>query len=273
MIETDVDGVLRAVDDALAAGLPDDVAPIAGFDADHTLWNADVGDTAFLGAEDAGMIDAATWDGPFSAWCRTAGVVRSAERRQTLRAVVDAIATGEIVARAAARGVDRDAALADAYAMQAWIYAPAHGDSVEGYGERLFAGGFAAHVFAGARRLLDALRARGLRTVVITASHRRLVVPGAGALGFPPADVFGMEPDVDDGGRTQPRVTAPLYGPQKAVVLSSLTGKRPFLAFGDSVLATDRAMLQAAHVPIAVEPKGAHADAASAWTKGRILRF
>jgi hypothetical protein len=52
------------------------------------------------------------------------------------------------------------------------------------------------------------------------------------------------------------------YGDDKRDTARARLGAPPLLAFGDSVLFTDRALLQSAAQPFAVATRGAHREAA-----------
>jgi phosphatidylglycerophosphatase C len=77
---------------------------------------------------------------------------------------------------------------------------------------------------------------------------------GARRLGVPPQHVLAMDPVVD-AGVLLPRLAAPpVYGAGKMTAISRARPDAVLLgAFGDSVY--DVAMLRAARVPVAVDPK------------------
>jgi len=257
----DVSALLDRVPDRSA--WPDDVDAVAVFDADHTLWNGDIGDAAFAAAAAEGLLSPATWRGPVVDWARSWGLSVPDEPVAGTRAIFAAVESGTLSATALSRGQDEAAWKGSLYAMQAWAYAGRRRDDVAAFGERLFAHGFAARIWDDLRAVVDGLRARGLRVTIASASHGALVVPGARRLGLPDDAVAGMEPVVDDDGVIQPAIAQDTYGPGKAsVVRASLGGRRPVLAFGDSVLATDRELLALAHHGVAVATKGAHRQAA-----------
>jgi hypothetical protein len=83
-------------------------------------------------------------------------------------------------------------------------------------------------------------------------------------LGVVDDDVLGMTPDLDDNGRTLPRVSVGTFGPDKAALVRGHLRGRPLLAFGDAVTTTDRELLRSAHRPFAVETRGVHREAAVA---------
>jgi phosphoserine phosphatase len=119
--------------------------------------------------------------------------------------------------------------------------------------------------------LLDALRALPLDIVIISASHEDLARAGAAHLGFVPEQVHGMRPKQDERGRYRPEMERSTYGPGKVEILREKWGGRPLLAAGDSVAGTDRELLAAALLPVAVNPRGAHHEAALAHPSMRVL--
>jgi phosphoserine phosphatase len=242
---------------------PDDVVAVAVFDADHTLWNGDIGDAAFSAAADEGLLVADTWRGPVVAWGRGWGLSVPDDPVAGTRAIFAAVESGALAAVATSRGLDASAWKGSLYAMQAWVYAGLRRDDVAAFGERLFARGFAGRIWDDMRAVVDGLRARGVQVRIASASHGALVVPGAQRLGLADDAVAGMEPVVDDDGVMQAAIAQDTYGPGKAsVVRTQLHGRRPLLAFGDSVLATDRELLALSHQGVAVAARGAHRQAA-----------
>jgi phosphoserine phosphatase len=257
----DVSALLDRVPDRSA--WPDDVDAVAVFDADHTLWNGDIGDTAFAAAADEGLFVRDTWRGPVVDWARSWGLSVADDPAAGVRAIFDAVQSGALAKAAAARGQGEASWKGSLYAMQAWAYAGLRRDDVAALGERLFARGFSSRLWDDMRVVVDGLRARGVRVQIASASHGALVVPGARLLALSDDAVAGMEPAVDDDGVILPVIAQDTYGPGKAaVVRAGLSGRRPLLAFGDSVLATDRELLALSHQGVAVATTGAHREAA-----------
>jgi phosphoserine phosphatase len=257
----DVESLLQRLPER--SSWPDDVDAVAVFDADHTLWDGDIGDTAFAAAADEGVIVADTWRGPVVAWARGWGLSIPDEPAAGVRAIFAAVESGALQATAAARGLDDAAWKGSLYAMQAWVYAGLRRDDVAAFGERLFARGFGARIWHDMRRVVEGLRAAGLFVRIASASHGALVVPGARLLGLSDDAVAGMEAVLADDGVIQPALAQDTFGPGKAaVVRAQLQGRRPLLAFGDSVLATDRELLALSHQGVAVAARGAHRQAA-----------
>lgn len=248
-----------------AALVGPDVARAAVFDADGTLWRGDIGDAAFEAAAAAGMIDDATWRGPMAEWARRWDLELPADPHSGIARIFRASAGGELARAAQRRGLPEGAWREDLYSMQAWAYAGRTRAAVEAFGARLFDEGFAEGVFLEMRALIDALTAEGIEVWIASASHGALVAAGAHHLHIEAARALGMEPALDDAGVTLPRIARGTYGPGKAeVARHALGGRRPLAAFGDSVLTTDRELLESALVPVAVASHGAHREAALA---------
>ncbi|MEN9800722.1 MAG: hypothetical protein RL653_4419 [Pseudomonadota bacterium] len=267
-----VEALLASVDAALAGPWPAGVAHAAVFDADHTLWNGDIGDHAFLAAGAEGFLLPETWRGPVRSWAEAWGLELSVDPAFGVRQLLEASASGVLEATARARGLDGGAWRSALYSMQAWAYAGRTRAEVHAFGEQLFARGFEAHLYADLRRVVEGLTARGVRVCIASASHGALVLPGGTRLGLGAEWVWGMEPHLDDAGRTLPRLRQDTYGAAKATTTQALLGgARPAWAFGDSVLHTDRELLACAVHGVAVAAKGAHRDAALASPSLRLF--
>lgn len=246
---TDIDAILR-----IATGpLPDGVARAAVFDADGTIWKGDIGDEAFARAHP--LVKDETWP-HLHAWCAKYDVAV-----RTFDELVHLALSRGIGDAAEKKGVATDAWRADLFEMQAWVYAGHPRSTVKTLGHS-----FA--LFADVLSLLTRLRAAGVRIAIVSASHGALVE----AAQLDVDAVYGMEPALDAQGITQPRIARSTYGDGKVTACRDWLGEeRPLLAFGDSVLATDRALLAHAHVPVAVNTRGRHRDAALADARMLLL--
>lgn len=266
-----LDALLTAVREAAAQAGPE-VARAAVFDADGTLWRGDIGDAAFEAAAGAGMIERATWDGPVRAWAARWDLELPDELQAGVERIFRAARGTELADAGQRHGRAEGAWREELYAMQAWVYAGRPRDAVHDFGARLFDEGFADGVFAEMRALVDALHALGIEVWIASASHGALVAAGAPRLGVPVPRALGMEPALDEAGRTLARIARGTYGPAKAeAARAALAGRRPLAAFGDSVLSTDRELLESAELPVAVAPRGAHRDAALAHARIRLF--
>ena len=116
------------------------------------------------------------------------------------------------------------------------------------------------------RALVDELEAAGIAVHIASASHLTLVRAGARHLNLPAARILGMDPTpcAADPARTVRTLRTSTYGPDKAGAVQALLGGPPLAAFGDSVLFTDKQLLDSAHLPFAVATRGAHRAAALA---------
>lgn len=240
---TSVDALLAIAEAPLPAG----VARAAMFDADGTIWRGDIGDEAFARAH-ALVLDT-TWPA-LHAFCAKYGAKVS-----SFDELVQLALSRGIGDAARAQGISDDEWRADLFEMQAWVYAGHPRDTVKTLGHSF-------SFFASMLHLLEQLRAANVRTAVVSASHGALVE----AAKLPVDATYGMEPALDDAGLTVAgRMTRSTYAHGKVTATREFLGSdtlRPLFAFGDSVLATDRALLEYAHVPVAVNARGAHRQAA-----------
>jgi phosphoserine phosphatase len=266
-----VEALLAEVERSLTR-VGEDTAPVAVFDADHTLWDGDIGDEAFAAAGAEGFLLAETWQGPVRAWGEAWGMRLPSHPADGVRQVLEAAASGLLESTAAARGLPAGGWRAGLYAMQAWAFAGRTRAEVVAFGERLFARGFEQRVYPQMRQLVSGLQARGVGVRIASASHGALVVPGGTRLGLSEAHVLGMEPALDSTGRTLNSLARDTYGPSKAAAVAvELGGRRPLWAFGDSVLHTDRELLAGAVHGVAVAARAAHREAALASPSLRLF--
>jgi phosphoserine phosphatase len=233
-------------------------ARAAVFDADGTLWKGDIGDAAFSACARAGLVSDAMFAGPVCAWAARTGLSLPNDPVEAIDRIVHAHESGELASLGRARGLDDDGWRRDFYEMQAWIYADQPREAVVAFGDALMRESLAAGIFSSMVELLEALESAGIEVHLASASHAALVQAGAVYLRVPAARVAGMEPE--PGLSTQMR--ARTYGADKRDTAARRLGAAPLAAFGDSVLYTDRALLQSAHLPFAVATKGPHREAA-----------
>jgi phosphoserine phosphatase len=232
----------------------------AVFDADGTLWAGDIGDVAFAQSARAGLVSDAMFAGPLSSWAARVGLSLPDNKVEAIAAIVAAHDDGQIRESGLRRGLDEDAWRRDFYEMQAWIFADQPREAVSALGQRLMRDGLGARIFPSMQRLLRDLEADDVVVHIASASHAALVQAGAAILGIPPERVAGMEPTPGLSTTMQVRT----YGDDKRDTAVARLGGRPLAAFGDSVLFTDRALLQAAAYAFAVATSGAHREAALA---------
>lgn len=233
-------------------------ARAAVFDADGTLWAGDIGDSAFVESARAGLVSDAMFHGPLAAWAARVGLTLPTDKVEAIAAIVRAHEDGTLRARGLARGLDEDGWRRDYYEMQAWVFADQPRDAVVDFGRRVMEQGLARGIFASMVQLLRDLEDRGVAVHLASASHAALVEAGAVFLGVSPSRVAGMEPVPGLSTTMQTRT----YGDDKRDTARARLGAPPLLAFGDSVLFTDRALLRSAAQPFAVATRGAHREAA-----------
>jgi|SRR5215831_7174311 len=236
------DALARTLDAALERiGTPSRV--VAAFDADETLWTMDVGDTLFEHALAAGLIGAAAGDALREIALRN-GVARGGS-------------PGELAARLFRAYRDGHMPERDCAEMQTRCYAGWSRSDLDAYAaDTLSEARVAPRLFAPSVAMLRWARARGVRSIVVSASPAAAVEAAARCCGIGAPDVFAA--------RTMPKVDvltdtldAPLpWGAQKAVLARAAVGDGQWLAsFGDS--AFDIELLKGASVAVAVRPKPA----------------
>lgn len=240
-IETSDAIVARIAEARCTAGESSGVA----FDGDGTLWSGDVGEDYFYGiVEHAGLKPEAV------------AALRSEVREFRLgRELLDESDPGEL-----ARGLYA-AYLAGRYPeertceMMTWIYAGWRRTDVEVFARKLVVDrGVAKRIHPEVRAVLSWARSEGIRTILVSASPREIVVAAGAVVDFAPTDIVAADA-VYEGDITTTRVVRPIpYGTGKVRGVHSLLGAGTLLAaFGDN--AFDLAMLGEAKVPVAVRPK------------------
>jgi phosphoserine phosphatase len=215
------------------------------FDGDGTLWSGDVGEDYFYGLLEHGDVRPEAVDALRSE-------IREFNLGQELLHEPD---VGEL-----ARGLYA-AYLAGRYPeertceMMTWIYAGWRRSDVEAFARKLTEGrGVAARIHAEVSAVVTWARAEGIRTILVSASPREIVVAAGAVVGFEPKDIVAADAVYEDE-VMRTHVVRPIpYGPGKVRGVRSLLGEGVLLAaFGDN--AFDLAMLGEAKVPVAVRPK------------------
>jgi phosphoserine phosphatase len=260
---------VQAVFDAAEAGLKKakgiaSIGKIAAFDADGTLWGGDLGEKAFNEAAEKGPIKWDVVQEPLVAFADKYGVKLPDDKDAALAKLVEAYEMGHFVHAGRGKGMDDRDILADVYAMQAWIYAGSTVKERREYGERMMEEGLFDRIFPETRALVTGLKKRGFQCIVVSASEREMLKPGARSVGFDDDDVFGMELNSEDGKATTDLVHT-TYAKGKVDLMKAVHKVRPLIAFGDSVLGGDRELFEIAPIRVAVRPKsGANREAAEA---------
>jgi phosphoserine phosphatase len=118
----------------------------------------------------------------------------------------------------------------------------------------VLAGGLEAQFHSEAEPLVRALEQHGFSLHVVSGSAHWLVQAAVESLGIPAEHVLGARVHLD-GARLSDRLAEPLtfWEGKMAAIESWIGPKRPKVVFGDS--AGDLAMLEAAQLPVAVNPR------------------
>jgi phosphatidylglycerophosphatase C len=224
----------------LAAQLSDSRAALV-FDADGTLWFADVGDDVFLAAIERSLLK----DDARSALSQVAArreLPASGSASEIGRALRDAFRAGRLPEH-------------EMFEVMTWCYAGWTLEELADHTEDVLARSqMARRLNPELGPVLEWARRIGLCTAIVSASPGPVVEIAARLWGFAPEDVAAAKPAMH-AGRIDSRLAAPLpYGRAKADVARALIGERHLLAsFGDS--AFDLEMLLSARVAVAVSPK------------------
>lgn len=236
----DVDAILQEVRTLLDQGLPADVAPVATFDADGTIWAGDVGEDFFAFFVRERLLHRSMRD-PVRRWLDA----------QQLAPGQSATAGLTEFLRAYEAGTGHSL---DAYEMMVWLMA---GHRVQDLAPLCEAKAFyyaSTRVFPEIRSLFERLPALGVTPYIISASNQYSVRGGARLLNLPTAQLRAIRLQVGDDGVLTDVVERPAPLDQgKVDVAKELTGgRRPLLAFGDSVY--DLPMLSLAYRGFFVNP-------------------
>jgi phosphatidylglycerophosphatase C len=247
-IETS-DAIRARIADARASA--GDAAGLA-FDGDGTLWSGDVGEDNFYGLLDHGGLRPETIE-----------ALRAEVREFDLGSELANMADGNDLARGLYA-----AYLAGYYPeertceMMTWIYAGWRRADVEAFVRRLVVErDVAARIHPEVHDVITWARAVGLRTILVSASPREIVVAAGAIIGFAPEDIVAADAVYEDEVMCTRAVRPIPYGPGKVRGVRTLLGEGVLLAaFGDN--AFDLAMLAEAKVPVAVRPKARLRDRA-----------
>lgn len=221
---TTASAVLAACDEALGrAPAHPDAAPLVAFDADHTLWHADVGDVAWHGIVDGGLIRPPARDALAAeltlAGARSSGDVHADARRLYALYKEDRVSEMSIVR-----------AMTVCYA--GWSV-----DELREYARKVALEALSHAWYEGVVEIATGLKERGFHVVVVSGSPTWLVAEGV--RGVMPLDadkdVYGAEVTVAAGvlGATMREPVTFFEGKVDALTLH-LPGRRPSFAFGDS---------------------------------------
>jgi phosphatidylglycerophosphatase C len=213
------------------------------FDADGTLWSGDVGDDVFRFAVEHHRLreDARP---QLERQAVTRGFEFFADLNATAKHLFDEYVAGRYPER-------------DMCELMTWCFA---GHSLtemrELALEALAATQHATRLHEELRPILDFARARGVRTVVISASPRATVEEAARRWGFAAQDIAASTPRSVGGIITAEMAGAVPYAADKVLAGRALLGSARWVAsFGDNVF--DMEMMLEAELGVAVRPKPA----------------
>ena len=175
---------------------------LAAFDADGTLWSADVGEAFLLHAGEQGLLPK---------WPKGRAVWEEYERRLARGDLRHAF---ELCVTAFEGALDRDvAAWADAMVRPRWK----------------------DHLFPAMRELVASLQESEAEVWIVSASPAWTVIPGAKLLGIEAKHVIAAIPKLDADGRVTGEMGAPLPTQErKPEALLAAAGRAPHLAVGNS---------------------------------------
>jgi phosphatidylglycerophosphatase C len=231
------DELVRRLERLLPAGAPAALV----FDGDGTLWSGDVAEDVFLYAVNGDLLKDELAE-PLGAAARAHGLELSGSASAIAGELFQAYLDGRFPELAVCE-------------VMTWCFA---GRTLAELGEMtdraLAAAKLDERVHRGLEPVFDFSRRRGVRVLVVSASPRFIVERAAERWQIAPSDIAASTPELA-GGRVQPRLAGPVpYGEAKVEAGRRLLGSASWLAsFGDSPF--DLAMMRAAQLGVAVEPK------------------
>ncbi|CAM9725613.1 unnamed protein product [Ectocarpus sp. 13 AM-2016] len=190
----------------LVGGATDNDVPLAAFDADGTLWD---GDSAEIFLE---------WMDSSNRW---------SQHEDFVSRYYSILASGD------KKG---------AYGLVAQLFDGMRVSEISKLCEECFQANVEDLVISEMAELVQDLRARGWRVMIVTASPTWIVEPGARRLGLGPGDVLGIEVEVSEGKATSAlRHPLPVQEGKVEALQMAFNSTRPTLAVGNSL--DDGAML------------------------------
>ena len=253
-------------------------APVIATDLDGTCWKGDIGEALFDRAIEEKLLapEASKF---FAKVLARFGLPPKDDPNEAAASLREAFESGELLRRGRAIGLSDAQSTRSYYEAIVCAFAGHSVATLKGWARQLFEErGFREKIFPGIVQFFEHGRREGFIPYAVSASNQWIVEVGAEYLGIPPWRVLGVKTVVENG-IIQPRILAPVtYGPGKVDAIQELVGgRRPAIALGDSVEATDREMLLAAAVSLAVEPKEERVPyvlrRVAAHQNWRLLRF
>ena len=231
-------------------------AEVLATDCDGTTWAGDIGE-AYLDLAITENFVAETAGQALNAMLNDYGMDEVRKPSDAAGALRDAFSSGELHRTGASLGMAPNTVTRDYYHISSLALAGRSALEHKRRARTLFEaqGGFRDRIFPDVLALLQKAKRLGVHRVAISASNQCLVEIGAEYLGLPPWAVFGARL-TRNGDVLMPKTKPPFpFGPGKIDALRALTGcNRPTVAFGASVLRTDRELLDAAQFPVAIGP-------------------
>lgn len=226
---------------------------ILAFDADHTLWDADVGVDVFEALLHSRKMRNAPAAALLAELTRfSIDIPRDSDVHELAQALHQSFLMGKYPDDLA-------------YAMHAWAFAGFSEAEARQFADEVArAGGLDTKIRPVFRRILSWAKSKNITPYIVSASPLWMVQAGAALLGLDESNVLAMTPCVLNG-QIQPSISGPVvYGEGKAQVLQGILHQENqknaknksrvlLAAFGDS--AWDASMLRLAKNPVAVTPK------------------
>jgi phosphoserine phosphatase len=253
-----IDGILDRIKEQLDLKAHGSTFPFVVFDADNTLWKADLGEISFEAGIQRGLIREALIGDAFWEWAAQYEIPRGPKLISALEQNLEDEKSGKWLEHCTALGHTPIDTLGQLYEMQAWVFAGQRPESLVSLGKTLYQEHLGPHVFQYVAPLFEELHRLGVQTRVVTASHHFIARGACEQLGLEHHQVFGMEPVLNEEGQCLPTLKRAPYGLGKQKCIEDEIGFPALAAFGDSVSTGDSAMLDAALIPVAVYPSGQH---------------
>ncbi len=209
-------------------------------DADHTIWDGDVGLELFEAVIEEKAVREAARDA-LAKEAASIGLSADKSENDLAAALYEAYKDGRYPD-------DR------AFIMMCWIFAGFSSDEMDDFASRVLdRGSIETRFRPGMRAIFEWAERRAVAIYVVSASPIAIVRQGIARLGINPRAILAMTPAISPSGTILPQIDGPsIYGEGKVKALQSAEAGPLLGAFGDS--AFDAAMLRIAHVPVAVSP-------------------
>jgi len=217
-------------------------AGVVATDGDGTLWSGDVGDDLFRAFVEHGDV--------------AEPALEAMRREAREHALSDAGAGGDVARRIHAAYVEGHFPEERVCELMTWCFAGWTRARVAAFARDVVARcGLEARLHAEVAQVLERARAKGIETVLVSASPFAVVAEAGARVGFTSDRVVAARPRYENDVML-PAVEPPIpYGPGKVSRLFEAVGPERMLyaAFGDNVF--DVALLARARIGVAVRPK------------------